>query len=123
MFVGYFHHQLSSYRLPGKILAVTPPAHSARHALPCFATCGPIPPGVIGERILAIGRQVIYQIPPHLLRKTGANTDVLQRTVVVEEAEQQRTHCCFFAFLVPAKPRHHAIAVTLVLDFEHDPLV
>src|ERR1700685_2900886 len=82
MLVGHFHYELSSYRLPGKILALTPPAHYAGHALSRFATPGPItpgpiPPGVTGERILAIGRQVIHQIPPHLLRKACANTDML----------------------------------------------
>src|ERR1700677_2982364 len=82
MFVSYFHHQVSSYRLPGKILALTPPAHSAGHPLSRFAiagpiTPGPIPPGMIGERILTIGRQEIHQIPPHLLGEASANTNVL----------------------------------------------
>src|ERR1700734_3306982 len=77
MFVSYFHHQLSSYGLPGKILALTPAAHSAGHALSRFAIAGPIPPGMIGERILAIGRQVIHQVPPRLLLEAGANTDML----------------------------------------------
>jgi len=44
---------------------------------------------MIGERVLAIGRQVFNKLPALLLRKAGADADVLQRARIVEQAEQQ----------------------------------
>src|SRR6266478_5860738 len=71
--VGDFNYQLGPQRLPRQVLALAPAALATRHAMPIGAFSGcvlrPALPGVIGERVLAIGREVFYQLPTLLLRE------------------------------------------------------
>src|SRR5579864_3691899 len=66
MFVSDFDYQLGPQRLPRQVLALAPAALAARHAMPGFAGCGimlrPALPGVIGESVLAIGREVFREL-------------------------------------------------------------
>ncbi len=114
-------------RLPRQVLALAPAALAARHAMlgiaasdACSAQCFP---RVIGERVLAIGREEFCELPPLLVREARADADVLQRAGVVEKAEQQRADMRALAFLVPAKAGNDAVAIALVLDLEHHALV
>jgi hypothetical protein len=126
--VGDFDHQLGPQRLPREVLALAPAALAARHALRALRHLArfrlrPMLPGVRGERVLAIGREIFRQLPALLFREAGAHADVLQRAGIVEEAEQQRADGRPLAFLVPAKTGDHAVAIALVLHLEHHALV
>ena len=78
---------------------------------------------MIGERVLAIGREEFYQLPALLVREARADADMLQRARIVEKAEQQRADSRALAFLVPSKPGDDAVAIALVFDLEHHALV
>ena len=78
---------------------------------------------MVDERIAAIRCQELDQLPALLLREARADADVLQRARIVEQAQQQRSDRGALALLVPAKARDDAIAIALVLDLEHHPLV
>src|SRR5579864_2159303 len=95
--------------------------------MPRFAVAatmlGPSPPRVIGEGVLAIGREEFHKLLAFLLREAGADAYVLQRACVVEKAKQQRANQCAFAFLVPSKTGNDAVAIALVFDLQHDALV
>ena len=55
--------------------------------------------------------------------EAGADADVLEGAAIVVEAQQQRSDGRAFAFFVPAETGDDAVAVALVLDFEHHALV
>src|SRR5437588_3630627 len=78
---------------------------------------------MLGQRIFAVRRQEREQLPALVLAEAGAHAYVLQRALIVKEAEQQGTDLSAGRILVPAKPRHHAIAIAFVLDLEHHALV
>src|SRR5690242_3729256 len=84
---------------------------------------GPQLPRVIGERILAVGREEFCELPPLLVRKACADTDMLQRAGTVEEPEQQRPNIRVLAFFVPSKPGDEAVTIALVFYLEHHALV
>ena len=76
--IGNFHHELRTQRFPGEVFALTPAAVSARHPLTRLGYCiGPCTPGMILERVFAVRREEVDQFHPLLLRKTGADADVL----------------------------------------------
>ena len=111
-----FDHQLGPQRLPRQILALAPAALASRHAMlrPLAAVMlRPALPRVIGQRVLAIGREEFDEFPALLLREARADTDVLQTARIVEQPEQQRTDRSALAFLVPAKSGNHAVAIAL----------
>ena len=86
-----------------------------------FVVC-PRRPGMICERILAIGRQELQKLSTLVLRKAGADTHMLQRSRFIKESKQKRADRFAFSVLVPAKAGNDAVAVALMLDLEHDPL-
>ena len=124
--VGDFDHQLGTQRLPRQILALAPAALAARHALPGRhppVLLRPRFPRMIGERVLAIGREKLHELAALLCGEARADADVLQRAGIVEETEQQRADCGALAFLVPAEAGDDAVAIALVLHLEHHALV
>ena len=50
---------------------------------------GPILPRVSGERVLAVWSEEFYKLASLLFREARADADMLQRTGVVVEAEQE----------------------------------
>src|SRR5260370_364120 len=120
-------HQLGPQRFPRQVLPLAPAALATRNAMPSFTVGGhmlrPFFPRVIGQRVLAIRRQVFYQRAPLLVREARAHAHMLQRAGIVEESEQQRADGRALALLVPSKPGDHAVAIPLVFDLEHHALV
>ena len=49
---------------------------------------GPLFPWMIDERVAPIGREEFDQLPALLLGEARTHADMLQRTRVIEEAEQ-----------------------------------
>ena len=84
---------------------------------------GPLLPRVAGQCILAVGREELGEFEALLSREACAHAYVLQRSRVIEEAEQQRTNRRALAFLMPSKACNYGVAVTLMLHFEHYSLV
>src|SRR5579871_4942723 len=125
--VSDFHNQFGPQGLPGQILALAPTALPARHALAGFTSRGlrtsPALPRVTSESILPIGLEEFCQLAALLRSEAGANADMLQRTDVIEEAQEQRADQSAIAFFVPTKSRHDTIALALVFDFEHGAFV
>ena len=91
--VSNFHHQLGSQWLPGQVLALAPAALAAWHTFDAFIGrtffIRPRLPRVSIERVFTVGVQKFCQFPALLGAKAGTNPNVLQRTSIVKEAEQQ----------------------------------
>ena len=93
--VSHFHHQFGSQWFPRQVLALTPAALAARHAMGDFAFTGlasvfrPLLPWVTDKRILAIRVKEFREFPALLNAKARANPDVLQSTGVVKQAQEQ----------------------------------
>ena len=60
---------------------------------------------MVGERVLAIGREEFSELPALLLGEAGADADVLQRACIVEQAEQQRADSCALALSCASESR------------------
>ena len=73
--------------------------------------------------VLAIRFQEFHKLKPLGIGEACANADMLQRAGIVEKPEQQRANESAITFLVPPKPGNNAIAVALMFDLEHHPLV
>src|SRR5262245_12007028 len=119
-------HQLRPERLPREILALAPAAVAPRHALRTrlrAVLARPVPPGMIGERIRAVGRERRDELAPLRVGEARHHADVLERARRVVEPEQERADRHSGTALVPAEARHHAVALPLVLHLEHHPLV
>ena len=58
-------------------------------AIVCHRSLGPRAPGMRVERILAIRREKVDELPPFRRREARAHADVLEMSVVVVQAEQQ----------------------------------
>ena len=128
MVVGDLHDELGAQRLPRQVFPLTPPTLSSRHArgfavVRVLQVARPRAPRVAGERCLAVGGQLIDEGATFGGGEARAHADVLQRTVAVVEAEEKRADGLLVAPLVPAEPRHDAVAIPLVLDLEHHSLV
>jgi len=125
MLVSDFDHQFGPQRFPRQIFSLAPTALAARHALAGLplSRFRPLFPRVMGEGILAIGRQELKKFLALLVREACANADMLQGAGVVEKPEQQRADIRAVAFLVPSESRYDAIAIPLVFDLEHHALV
>src|SRR6516225_1755279 len=107
MLISNFHHELGPQWLPGQVLALTPAALASRHPMPGVAAfrsvlC-PEFPGMIGQRVAAIRREVFYQLTALLFSETRADSNVVQRPRTVEKAQQQRANGGVPAVLVPSK--------------------
>jgi hypothetical protein len=78
---------------------------------------------MIAESVFAVWREEGEEFAAHGCREAGADADVLKDLLVVVEAEEERANLLAGAIFVPAESGDDAIAVALVLDFEHDALV
>src|SRR5262245_28768757 len=90
--VSDFDRQLGTERLPGQVLALAPAALATRYTMlsfVCESMLGPVFPRVSGERVLAVRREEFYKLASLLFREARADADVLQRTGVVVEAQQE----------------------------------
>src|SRR5690606_9963702 len=105
--------------LPGEILALAPSAETTRHALAGRGVASPVSPRVVLERALAVGREILGQVHPRLPGEARTYADVLQHAGVVEQPKEERADRAL-PRLVPSKAGHHAVALALVLDLEHD---
>src|SRR5579871_2733838 len=123
--VGDFGNQFGTDRLPREVLALAPTALPAGQPMHSFGLTisGPLFPRVAVEGVLAVWHEKLRQFAALLLCKAGADADVLQATGIVKESEQQRADFGLRPLLIPAESRHHAVAIALMLDLEHDALV
>src|SRR5439155_19456513 len=84
---------------------------------------GPVLPRVTGPGVVAVWSEECYELALLLFREARADADMLPCSGVVEKAKQERADHCTLAFLVAAKAGNDAIALALVLDLEHQPLI
>src|SRR5712671_1176288 len=77
-------------RLPAQVLAAVPAAGGARHALVAFLRASPVAPGMVLERVLAQRRELLHQLAALRGGEAGRDADVVQRALVVVQAEEQR---------------------------------
>src|ERR1700760_1800519 len=77
---------------------------------------------MIGERIRAIRCYKFQKLSPLLLRKAGADANMLQCSGFIKQPQQQGTDGFALGILVPPEPGHDTVAIALVLHLEHDPL-
>ena len=79
MLIRHFDNKLGTQRLPGKVFSPAPAAFATRHAM--FVTVGatflPGFPGMMGQRILAVGSEKFEQLSPLFLGEAGADANVL----------------------------------------------
>lgn len=73
--------------------------------------------------VLAEGGEEVDELAAFGFSEAGAGAYVLELAGVVVQAEEERTDEGVFAAFVPAKAGDDAVAVALVLDLEHGPLV
>src|SRR5436190_19440231 len=116
--VLHLAHALDAQRLPGQIFARAPAALPAGHAARLGLSVRPFAPGMILERVLAEGFELFHEVMAHLHRERGRHADMLQRAVVVIQAEQKRSDGVLAA-LMPAKSGDHAVGGARVFDLEH----
>ena len=83
----------------------------------------PIFPGMIAESIFAVGREEGEEFAARFGGEAGADADVLENFRVVVETEEKGTDLLAGGVFVPAESGNDAVAIALVLDFEHDALV
>jgi hypothetical protein len=72
---------------------------------------------------LAVGREKLDELDAPVVGEARANTDVVKLARLVEQAQEQRSDAIVIALLVPTKPGHDAVAVSLVLHLEHHAFV
>jgi hypothetical protein len=82
---------------------------------------GPVAPRVIGHRVVGERRELGQQLAPERSGERRGNPDVMQPSVIVVQAEQQRTDA--LTVLVDPVARHGALGGALVLDLHERPLV
>ena len=82
---------------------------------------GPLAPRVVGQRDAPQRGDLVDQLAAPGGGERRGHADVVQRPLVVVQAEQQRPDA--LAVLVPAEPGHHAVGGALVLHLPHRPLV
>ena len=118
--VLHLAHALDAQRLPRQVLARAPAALAARA---CAARPRPSPPtarhGCAASASLRSGSSSCASCFRALHRERRRHADVVQRALVVAEAEQQRADERPRALLVPAEARHHAVGGARVLHLDH----
>ena len=72
---------------------------------------------MVVERVVAERRDVVEQLRAQRRRDAARDADVVQRAVVVVEAEQQRADA--LAVFVDAVPGDHAVGRAFVLHLHH----
>ena len=78
---------------------------------------------MIGRGVLAIGCKEVDEFFAFGFGEAGAGAYMLEFACVVEEAEEKGAEEGVFAAFVPAEAGYDAVAIALVLDFEHGALV
>ena len=81
----------------------------------------PVAPGMIREGVLAQGRQLLEQLLAPGGREGRSDADVVQRPVLVVEAQEQGADHRAPAVLVPSESGDDAVGGPPVLDLEHGP--
>src|SRR5205085_5628093 len=114
-----FDHALRTQRLPAQVLAAIPSAGAAGHALARLFGFLPVTPRVTVERSLAQRRELLHELLAHDVAERRGDADVMERAVVIVEAEQERADHRARAVLVPAKARDDAVGRARVLDLDH----
>src|SRR4029077_5225480 len=106
-----------------QIFPAGPPAGRTGPPLPLragFLLCpGPIPPWMVFERVRAQRRQLDNELLAHRRRERRGDPDMVERVIVVVQAEQERADHRAGALLVPAEGGGHAISRALVLHLDH----
>src|SRR5207253_662563 len=114
---------LRSERLPAQIFPAVPPAGCTGQPLSLragFLLChGPIPPWMVFERVRAQRRQLEGELLAHRGRERRGDPDMVERVIVIVQAEQERADHRAGALLVPAEAGNHAISRALVLHLDH----
>src|SRR5215831_901123 len=110
-------------RLPAQIFPAVPPAGRTGQPLSLRAgvlLChGPIPPWMVFERVRAQRRQLADEVLAHHGGERRGDPDMVERVIVVVEAEQERADHRAGALLVPAEAGDHAVSRALVLHLDH----
>src|SRR5262249_22360475 len=79
--VGDLYHQFRTQRFPRQIFALTPAALPPGHAFDSLASVssrfGPLFPGMICKRILAVGNQKFCQLRTFFRAEARAHSDML----------------------------------------------
>src|SRR5512132_296175 len=121
--VGDLGDEFDPQWLPAHVLFRIPAARGARHAAPRLLRLGvgPLAPRMPLEGVLPVRLELFGELLTERRREAARHPDVVQRPLVVVEAEQQRTDAV--AVLVGAEPGDHAIGGPLVLDLEPGALV
>src|SRR5215468_1161846 len=110
-------------RLPAQIFPAVPPAGRTRQPLSLragFLLChGPIPPWMVFERVRAQRRQLDDELVAYRARERRRDPDMVERVIVVVQAEQERADHRAGALFVPAEAGDHSVSRALVLDLDH----
>src|SRR5262249_2232174 len=110
-------------RLPAQIFPAVPPAGRTGQPLSLragFLLChGPIPPWMVFERIGAHPRQLDDELLAHGCRERRGDPDMVERAIVVVQAEQERADHRAGALLVPAEAGDYAVSRAFVLHLDH----
>ena len=96
-------------------------APGMRPPSPASVGGAPVAPGVIGQGVGLVRRHLGDELLAAGGGEAGGHPDVVQRAVVVVEAEQQRAHAV--AALVGAVAGDHAVGGALVLHLQQGALV
>src|SRR5438876_549270 len=83
-------HGLDAQRLPGEVLARAPPALPARHARGAVHRLRPLPPRVLGQRVLAQRRELLGELAAGGGGERRGHAHVVETSAAVVETEQQR---------------------------------
>src|ERR1700719_2579122 len=105
---------LRSERLPAQIFPAVPSAGRTGPPLSLragFLLChGPIPPWMVFERVRAQRCQLDDELLAHRGRERRGDPDMVERVIVVVQAEQERADHRAGALLVPAEAGDHAVS-------------
>lgn len=121
--VGDFADADGPQRLPAQVLASIPAARRAGEALSLRVRLrlrlGPVAPRVAFKRMLTQRRQLGDELLALRIGKRRGDSDVVQRALVVVEAEQERSDHRARSPLVPAETGDHAVGGAPVFDLDH----
>src|SRR4051812_11139733 len=110
---------LGPERLPAQVLAAVPAARRAGHALVRIVCPAPLLPWMIVEGPFAQRRELLHELLAACHGEGRGDADVMERPLVVVEAEEKRPDHRPGTVLVPAEPGDHAVGGARVLDLHH----
>src|SRR2546421_3651814 len=113
-----FGDELDPQRLPAHVLLGIPAAGRARHTASRLLRLGvgPLAPRMPLEGVLPVRLELFGELLAHRRREAARHPDVVERPLVVVEAQEQRPDAV--TVLVRAEPGDDAIGRPLVLDLE-----